>query len=69
MPVVGVFTLIYFLVTEGIKQLPNLFELYIKLPFLVQEIILLIVVFFLLPKIYTFKDWLVERKSQLDEEL
>ena len=69
MPVVGVFTLIYFLVTEGIKQLPHLFELYIKLPFLVQEIILLIVVFFLLPKIYTFKDWLVERKSQLDEEL
>jgi len=69
MPVVGVFTLCYNLIVKGIEQLPHLWTIFIKLPFLIQELIFLIIIAVLLPKIFDFIDWVIAKKQKLDDSL
>lgn len=69
MQVVGIFTMSYRLIVEGVKQLPNLFRIFLKLPFLIQEIIFIILIAVFLPKILNFIDWLKLKKKELDNSL
>ena len=69
MQVVGIFTMSYRLIVEGVKQLPNLFRIFSKLPFLIQEIIFIILNAVFLPKILNFIDWLKLKKKELDNSL
>ncbi len=69
MQVVGIFTMSYRLIVEGIKQLPNLFNLFTKTSFLLQEIIFIILISVFLPKLLNFIDWLKLKKEELDNSL
>lgn len=69
MEVVGTFTLLYSLIKKGIEYLPHLFRLYLELPFLVQETILLILCLVVLPAVVDGIEKLIEAKHKLDDKL
>ena len=67
--VVGTFTLLYELIAGLIKGIPHIFELFAKLPFIVQQSILLVFACFVVPKIVDFIAKIIEWKKQLDDKL
>lgn len=69
MEVVGTFTLLYYLITEGVKRLPDLFRLFSELPFLAQETILLVFCIVVIPAVIDGIEKLIEAKHKLDDKL
>ena len=58
MNVVGSFTMLYFLIKKGFLFLSDFYTVYAKLPFLIQEFILLVFLICGLPKIFNFLDFI-----------
>lgn len=68
METIGLFTGLYNVIVMGLKQLPDLFALIGRLPFVVQELIS-IAFLLLLPKMFDLIDFLKECKCRLDDSL
>ena len=69
MEVVGTFTLLYYLITSLFQKLPDLWKLFLELPFILQETILVIACLFILPKVIDGIDKLIAKKHELDDKL
>lgn len=68
METIGLFTGLYNVIVMGLKQMPDLFALIGRLPFVAQELIS-IAFLLLLPKIFDLIDFLKECKCRLDDSL
>lgn len=69
MEVVGTFTSLYSIIKKSIEYVPYLFRLFLELPFLIQETILLTFCLVVLPGVIDGIEKLIEAKHKLDDKL